>query len=57
METQNHIHETLNPHSVEISRGQTGKVGFTVKSYGQTTDASLLSALETFEKLCQTFPA
>jgi len=40
--------ELLNPHSVEITQGQSGKVGFTVKSYGKTVAEASDMALETF---------
>lgn len=47
--------QTLNPHSVEITQGQNGKVGFSVKSYGQTvaeaSDMALGTFLATAEKI------
>lgn len=45
--------ETLNPHSVEISRGQSGKVSFSVKCYGETGEAAAQQSLAVFNQLKQ----
>jgi len=49
--------EMLNPHSVEITKGQSGKIGFTVKSYGHSTQDALVMALKTFKDLNETYPS
>jgi len=47
--------EMLNPHSVEISKGQSGKISFSVKSYGESVDVAATKAINVFRKLSEEY--